>query len=174
MLRMRFSGYTKKFRYEIVDSALKACRTIEDDDRSGERPMYRPKGWKRKEREKEKIKTKVTCHEKDGSVSVIFVPATPGSHLQKQYERQIRSEGFRVRVVKKAGESLKVILQRSNPLIARRCQRTDCLVCITIGKGPCDEQGVTYQIVCEKCDSVYVGELSRSIRKRDGASEVAE
>ena len=92
---------------------------MKDDDRSGERPMYRPKGWKRKEREKEKIKTKVTCHEKDGSVSVIFVPATPGSQLQKQYERQIRSERFRVKVVEKAGESLKGILQRSNPLIAR-------------------------------------------------------
>ena len=51
--------------------------------------MYRPKGWKRKEREKEKIKMKVACHEKDGSVSVIFVPATPGSQLQKQYERQM-------------------------------------------------------------------------------------
>ena len=75
--------------------------------------MYRPKGWKRKEREKEKIKMKVACHEKDGSVSVIFVPATPGSQLQKQYERQIRSERFRVRVVEKAGESLKGILQRS-------------------------------------------------------------
>ena len=107
VLRMRFSGYTKKFRYEVVDSALKAYRTIEDDDRSGERPMYRPKDWKRKEREKEKIKTKVTCHEKDGSESVIFVPATPGSQLQKQYEQQIRSERFRVRVVEKAGESLK-------------------------------------------------------------------
>ena len=73
-----------------------------------------------------------------------------------------------MRVVEKAGESLKGILQRSNPLIARQCQRTDCLVCITSGKGPCDGQGVTYQIVCEKCDSVYVGELSRSIRKRSG------
>ena len=75
-----------------------------------------------------------------------------------------------MRVVEKGGESLKGILQRSNPLIARQCQRTDCLVCITSGKGPCDGQGVTCQIVCEKCDSVYVEELSRSIRKRDATS----
>ena len=37
-------------------------------------------------------------------------------------------------------------------------------------EGPCDGQGVTYQIVCEKCDSVYVGESSKSIRKRDATS----
>ena len=43
--------------------------------------MYRPKGWKRKEQEQEKIKKKVTWYEKDGSKSVIFVPATPGSQL---------------------------------------------------------------------------------------------
>ena len=49
--------------------------------------MYRPKGWKRKEREQEKIKKKVTWYEKDGSESVIFVPATPGSQLQKEYQR---------------------------------------------------------------------------------------
>ena len=48
-----------------------------------------------------------------------------------------------------------------------QCQRTDCLVCTTSGKGPCDRQGVTYEIVCEKCDSVYVGESSRSAYVRE-------
>ena len=61
--------------------------------------MYRSKSWKSgskrrsgksareqekigKEREQEKIKKKVTWYEKDGSESVIFVPATPGSQLK--------------------------------------------------------------------------------------------
>ena len=67
----------------------KAYRTMEDNDRRSERLMYRPKGWKRKKREQEKIKKKVTWYEKDGSESVIFVPATPGSQFQKKYQRQI-------------------------------------------------------------------------------------
>lgn len=61
-----------------------------------------------------------------------------------------------------AGESLKEMLQRANLLKKRRCQRTDCLVCTTSGKGHGDRQGVTYEIVCNECDSVYVGESSRS------------
>ena len=162
VLRMQFSGYTKKFSYKVVDSVLKDNRTMEDDDPRDESPMYRPKGWKRNEREQEKIKEKVNWYEKAGSESVIFVPATSGSQLQKEYQRQIRSRGFRVRVVEKAGESLKRILQRSNPLKERQHQRTDCLVCTTSGKGPSDGQGVRYEIVCERCDSLCVRKSSRS------------
>ena len=42
--RLQFSGYDKKFRCEIVDSAVKALQKIEDAVAKGERPMYRPIG----------------------------------------------------------------------------------------------------------------------------------
>ena len=45
--------------------------------------MYRPKGWNREEREQERARKKVNWYKKNGSESVIFVPATPGSQLQK-------------------------------------------------------------------------------------------
>ena len=132
----------------------------------GERPMYRPKGWNIEDREKERTRKKVNWYKKNGSESVIFVPATPGSQLQKEYQREVRSQRFKVGVVEKADESLKKMLQRSSPLKERQCRRMDCLVCTTGGKGPCDRQGGTYEIVCNECDSVYIGESSRSAYTR--------
>jgi reverse gyrase len=72
--------------------------------------MYRPKGWNREEREQERARKKVNWYKKNGSESVIFVPATPGSQLQKEYQREVRSQGFKVSVFEKAGESLREML----------------------------------------------------------------
>ena len=42
VLRMQYSGYSKKFRYEVVDSALKTYKTRKKADQEGERPLHRP------------------------------------------------------------------------------------------------------------------------------------
>ena len=51
VLRMQYSGYSKKFRYAVVDSALKAYRARKKADQEGERPLHRPKEWRKEERE---------------------------------------------------------------------------------------------------------------------------
>ena len=43
VLRMQYSGYSKNFTYEVVDSALKAYETRNKADQEGERPLHRPK-----------------------------------------------------------------------------------------------------------------------------------
>ncbi len=58
VLRMQYSGYSKQFRYQVVDSALKAYSVRQEADRDGLTPLYRPKGWKRKEREEQKMRKK--------------------------------------------------------------------------------------------------------------------
>ena len=45
----------------------------------------------------------------------MFIPATPGSALKKSYDQIGRDEGLKIRVVEKAGISLRRKLQRSNP-----------------------------------------------------------
>ena len=55
VLRMQYSGYNKKFSYEVVDPAIKAYRAKQEAELKGEGPMHRPKGWRRDERETEKI-----------------------------------------------------------------------------------------------------------------------
>ena len=64
VLRMQYSRYSEKFRYEVVDSALKAYRARKKADQEGERPLHRPKEWRREEREQEKMKKRGNWYKK--------------------------------------------------------------------------------------------------------------
>jgi hypothetical protein len=132
---MQYSGYDKKFRHEVVASALNAYRIRKEADESGDRPMYRPKGWNKEERTKEKITKKKNWYAKGGNESVIFVPATPRSQLQREYQQEIRNLSFNIKVVEKAGNTLKRMLQRSDPFKPGNCGKNDCLVCTRGGGG---------------------------------------
>ena len=46
---------------------------------------------------------------------MMFVPATPGSVLMKKYKNEVQKSGIKIRIVEKAGISLKQQLQRSDP-----------------------------------------------------------
>ena len=84
VLRMQYSGYNKEFRYEVVDSAVKAYRARQEAELKGERPMHRLKGWRKGEREAEKSGKRDDWYKRGGDEALIFVPATPGSQLQKK------------------------------------------------------------------------------------------
>ena len=92
---MQYLGYNKKFRYEVVDSAVKAYRTRQEAELKGERPMNRLKGWKKDEREVEKSGKRDDWYKRGGDEAIIFVPATPGSQLQTKYQSEIRNQGIR-------------------------------------------------------------------------------
>ena len=81
---MQYSGYSTKFRYEVVKSALKAYDDGVSADESGIRPLYRPKEWKTKERANEKQRKKNNWYKTRGDDAVIFIPATPKSELQRR------------------------------------------------------------------------------------------
>ena len=167
VLRMQYSGYSKKFRYEVVDSALKAYKTRNEADQEGVQPLHRPKDWRKDEREQEKVRKKNDWYKRGRNEAVIFVPATPNSQLlQRKYQKEIKRQGFKIKVVEKAGIAIKRLLQRSDPCKPRQCEREDCLVCRRDEKGPCDRQSVTYEIKCTECNNIYVGETSRSAYTR--------
>ena len=46
MQALKNSGYDEKFRGEILNSGIKGYNRILEADRTGERPMYRMKGWR--------------------------------------------------------------------------------------------------------------------------------
>ena len=53
---------------------------------------------------------------KDGKYeSVMFVEATPASELMKRVQYVVRRLKFKIKVVERAGATIKGILQRSNP-----------------------------------------------------------
>ena len=87
---------------------------------------------------------------------------TPNSQLQRKYQIEIQQQGFKNKVVEKAGMAIKRLLQKSDPFKAQKCEREDCPVCRADEKGPCNRESVAYEIKCTECNNVYDGERSRS------------
>ena len=54
MLKLKNSGYKEKFRREVLDSAVKAFKKMEEDDRKNIKPMYRSREWQAEERQQSK------------------------------------------------------------------------------------------------------------------------
>ena len=120
----------------------------------------------------EKQKKRANWYKTGGYESVIFVPTTPESELKRKYSKEISRNGFKIRVVELAGTSLKRLLQKSNPFKKKFCERSDCLMCRSNGKGPCDVDSVTYDLTCTECVpenskmNTYTGETSRNTYTR--------
>ena len=54
VLRIQYSGYSEKFRYEFINLALQAYETRKKADQEGERPLHGPREWNREEQDQEK------------------------------------------------------------------------------------------------------------------------
>ena len=72
MLRLQFSGYNKRFREEVVRSALAAYNRLVQLDASGEKPLYRPREWRTNERARARRSKRETWFRGDGCESVIL------------------------------------------------------------------------------------------------------
>ena len=74
--RMQYSGYNKRFRYEIIH----AFEEVMKKDESGKQQLYHSKSWKRKERRELKEDRRKVWHKRGGYKSVIFVSCTKESN----------------------------------------------------------------------------------------------
>jgi hypothetical protein len=122
---------------------------------------------------KVKSAKKLDWYKQGGFESVIFVPAPPSSDLQKMYQEAVKMSGLKIRVVERAGRSVKSYLQRSDPFRMPGCSMGDCFVCTSEGKGNCRAKGVTYEVCCVPCSNKpypckhrYIGETARSAYSR--------
>ena len=111
--------------------------------------------------------------------SVVFVPMTPGSKLQKLLQKQ--DDKFsqlhgsnRWRYVERVGAKLKDALGRTNPWGGQPCPREECWPCRNPegkGMGDCQAESVVYRIECKECKEVgitveYIGESSMTLHTR--------
>ena len=108
---------------------------------------------------------------KDGEATVLFVPPTPNSSLARALREITKNSDVKMRIVERGGTSIKRKLQRSNPFRPENCEREDCLVCQTGGKGNCETEGVTYSIECLECgadkrEGEYRGHTSQNTYTR--------
>ena len=171
MIKMQFSGYEQRFRYEVTKSAIKAYQSMMEDEEKGIRPIQRPKDWNREARMEQKEQKKKDWYKVGGFDSVLFVPTTPNGKLRKMYNHEIQQSGLRVKVIERTGRTLKSELQRSNPFKTGNCGRTDCFVCTTTEKGNCETEGINYRLLClgEGCrKGDYKGETSGNGYTRGG------
>ena len=78
---------------------------------------------------------------------------------------------IKIRVIERAGQSLKQALVRSNPLNKNSCKQDDCKTCQLNPKANCKSREIVYKITCarsheENCRKAYIGESSRSLGER--------
>ena len=79
-----------------------------------------------------------------------------------------KKSDLRVKVVEGTGKSIKSMLQKSDPFNTSDCQppqRDECPVCAS-GNGGCRREGVTYEITCDSCSHIYVGETPDNTHHR--------
>ena len=185
MVKLKNSGYNEKFRLEILDSALKAFEKMLEEDKMGIKPLFRPRDWKKEERDAMKKDKKLNWYNNEKKTkmkykSVLFVPSTPGGVLTKQLKKREaeinRFESNRIKIVEKGGENIESILSKKDPFRKKSCLKDLCPICKSC-KNPekinivCNTNNVGYQWICNTCEErnitkVYEGETSRSARLR--------
>ena len=103
---------------------------------------------------------------------VMFVEATPNGQLAKAYRKALKKASLKIRVVERAGKSMKKMLTKSDPFREGKCSQNKCKMCKLDSNTNCKGRGVVYQIKCQGCtessisDGLYVGETARSIGER--------
>ena len=155
MRRMQASGYEKKFRYEVLRSAINAYEKMDGDM---DRPLYRGKEMNTAQRRKERKKEKNAWFKRGGCESVLFVQATPKSELKQMIQEELAASNINIKVIERSGRNVKRILQKNNPFAREQCVDNSCFVCTTTKEGDCRKSGVTYEIQCKgDCDGHRYG-----------------
>ena len=97
----------------------------------------------------------------DTNQSFLYHARTQESKLMKRLQEDIRKSELKIKLVEKTGVSLGDMLRTSDPKKERKCNRADCPVCVSGGKGNCRTLDINYTMTCE-CNGVYTGTTTRS------------
>ena len=146
-IRMKDSGYSEKVRYEVIRGGVLGYERQVQRDLAGQCPLYRPREWNREERDRRKKLQKVAWYRP--AETVLFVPPSHRSELANKLAEETSNSRWRIRVVERAGRSLKQQLTSSDPLSTRDCGRHNCFVHSSGGKGDCRKPSVLYRHVCQ-------------------------
>ena len=188
MPKVKNSGYTEKFRTEVLDSSMKAFKTMLEDDKNGVKPLYRDRQWNKEERALKKSQRKNSWWNSKWSKiqykNVLFVTPTPGGVLLKQLQMREaelnKNSNDRTKMVEKGGLKIKNILCSKNPFKKTNCEQKMCPLCFNSEfvvvsdeepKVSCNTNNVGYKWQCVTCQEnnvvkVYEGETARSARLR--------
>ena len=114
-------------------------------------PLYRPKGYKEEERKRKKIIKKRSWYKPCSTI--LFCPPSPDSQLAKALRKIVQEEtenkGWSVKVVERAG--VKLLYQLPGLKEPLDCNKDDCFLHKTGGKGDCRKEGLLYKGTCLTC-----------------------
>ena len=89
-LRLKMSGYSKKFRYEVISSAMACYEKLLKRALEGTCPLYRPKGYKEEERRRKKHIKKRSWYKPFSTI--LFCPPSPNSELAQKLRKNAKEE----------------------------------------------------------------------------------
>ena len=84
----------------------------------------------------------------------------------------LKEAGLKIRVVERAGRSLKKMLTKSDPLHEDKCNHNKCKACKLNSSANCKGREVVYQMKFQRYtgrnvhDRLYIGKTARSIGER--------
>ena len=170
--RMKASGYTEKFRLDVITAGIKGFEKMVDTEKAGGRPLNRERTWNQTERKKAKTMKKLTWHKTGGYHVPLFIPFTPNGelkeHLQEVEKKSAAGRDLRFKFIERGGISIKNLLQKSDPWANEKCDKEDCFPCKGEKGGSCRRNNVTYKICCSTCheagqNAQYIGETGRNM-----------
>lgn len=164
--RMQFSGYSHADRVAVYKKARLRFEKMVQESKNGDTPLYRGKAYQRMSREKEKNNKRRGWYSKGGDETVMFVDATPGSAMAREFRDTLISCGLKIKVVERTGESIKTLLTKSDPFRTKTCDPNTCAICSKFPKISCKTREAVYRVTCKGCGECYIGETSRSIGER--------
>ena len=186
---MKISGYSEKFRETIICSAIAAWEKQVEMDRTGERPLYRPREWRKEERSRRKEFKRTGWFRSLGGQTndfALFCPASPGSKLAAKWKKELEevkaSSGGLVRgyVAEKSGIPLSALLFNNQLGETNSCGKGDCNPCVNgttkhLSCRKISRGGMVYKCNCLSCkqavvshDSWYHGRTARTLYTRQG------
>ena len=137
-VKMKNSGYTAKFRGEVIHAGDLAFKEQKKLDSRGEKVMFRSRNFNKAARKRAKANNRDWWRKsragRDPPITFIKVHWTPGSKLLKAYQEICKKNGLEIKFVEQSGYSLQNLLERGNPFGDGRCDRGDCFPCSS-GKG---------------------------------------
>ena len=121
-----------------------------EGSRSGQKPLFRPRGWQQEERRRRKMVRKTAWYRPADCVG--FYPPTPGGELNHQINQVLEEEGKRInmklRAIETGGLSLGKMLVHPDLKRGEPCGRPGCVLDRGAG-GPHNVPSSLYRGVCK-------------------------
>jgi hypothetical protein len=113
--KMRHSGYLKGFRWNILQSAYLIYDEKVKQSTEGVRPLYKPREYRREEREKVKAASRLTWYRGKGDIpnkAPLIIDPTPTGQMAVDMQNVIKDfkhvHGIGIKMVERGGEETAV------------------------------------------------------------------